>query len=206
MEKDKIKVIIFDYDGPIVIRDIPRALAKIAEHFTDKAKALEFMKEKTKGFFEPKEIIAETLKKYKPEHSEEEAKSMLNEYLEVFDNGRLREGIKETLKELKTRYRLIVLSNGKLNKKVEEMKKFGILQYFESIYTEDNIGFKKPDINAFKAVLEKCNVQGKETVFIGDSVSNELVPAGNAGMNTILIRDAPFFCWLRDTKDLVKLL
>jgi len=60
------------------------------------------------------------------------------------------------------------------------------LRNFE-IFSPDIAGVKKPDLQAFLAVLEKMKADPEETVMVGDSLENDILPALALGIKPILL-------------------
>ena len=59
----------------------------------------------------------------------------------------------------------------------------------DNIFISQDIGFEKPDSNAFLAVTNKLNVLPKECLFIGDSYKNDVLGALNVGMSAIFLNN-----------------
>jgi len=60
------------------------------------------------------------------------------------------------------------------------------LQHFE-VFSPKIAQAKKPDLKAFLAVLEKMGADPDESVMVGDSLENDIIPARSVGMKAILI-------------------
>ena len=60
------------------------------------------------------------------------------------------------------------------------------LSRFE-IFSPDVSGLRKPDPAAFLAVLEKMQADPEETVMVGDSLENDILPALSLGIKPILL-------------------
>jgi len=83
------------------------------------------------------------------------------------------------LKQLKTKYRVFLLSNTnethitafeKLITQTCPLKEFESL--FEKIYYSCRIHLRKPDVECFHYVLNDSNLKAEETVFIDDSIQH----------------------------------
>lgn len=61
------------------------------------------------------------------------------------------------------------------------------------VFSPEVTGLKKPDAKAFRAVLERTGVFPEETVMVGDSLENDILPAKALGMKTVLIDRAGKF-------------
>ena len=93
----------------------------------------------------------------------------------------------EIIKQLKSKYRLFLLSNTNsihINAVFEEHGKTVFEELFEKIYLSHEIGIRKPDVACYEYVLRDANLKGSETVFVDDNRMN-LKGAESAGINTI---------------------
>lgn len=120
---------------------------------------------------------------------EMELKSAFEE--ELSDTDILFPNAKSTLEILSKRYRLFTASNGLLQMQQKRLSKADILGNFEDLYVSDEIGFEKPDINFFKKCLERCRIDPRKILFVGDSIESDINGARNAGIDT---------CWYNPKK------
>ncbi|EPR12329.1 HAD family hydrolase [Ruminiclostridium papyrosolvens] len=83
-------------------------------------------------------------------------------------------------------YHNIIVSNHvpELTLLVDEL---GISRFFEGIYSSADIGFEKPNIQAYKKVMSELR-DVCEATMIGDSYDADILGAVNAGINAILVR------------------
>lgn len=110
----------------------------------------------------------------------------------------------ELVQQIKTRYRLILLSNTNTMHmdaiyKVNGKEIFELL--FEKIYLSHEIGLRKPDLDCYEFVLNDAGLLAAETVFIDDSITN-IKGAEAAGIKSILARE-PLDTWIES--ELIKL-
>ncbi|HFI0174966.1 TPA: HAD family hydrolase [Streptococcus suis] len=92
----------------------------------------------------------------------------------------------EKLKNLKKKYTVCILTNGKSDEQLEKIKRckfYDLLPY----YISDDIGYEKPDEEAFWFVLNKLGSTPSETLMVGDSVTNDIFPAAKLGLQTCYI-------------------
>lgn len=102
------------------------------------------------------------------------------------------------LEDIKSRYRLFLLSNTNeihydMFKKIYHQKKRpGTFEFFfEKAYYSFEIGMRKPDSDIYEYVLETNNLKPKSTLFIDDSIQN-VNAAKSLGMQTILLKTGNF--------------
>ncbi len=65
---------------------------------------------------------------------------------------------------------------------------FGIENYFDSVTSYDDTGFKKPNPAPFRRALEKLKVEPGEAIMIGDWAERDMVGAKALGMKTVFAR------------------
>lgn len=65
------------------------------------------------------------------------------------------------------------------------IKKWGWYRPFYKIYLSYEIGFRKPDKRAYQIVLDDLGLKGEECVMV-DNIEEDLVPARELGMRTVL--------------------
>lgn len=63
----------------------------------------------------------------------------------------------------------------------------GLDRYFSAAIFSSDIGLKKPDARAFKAVLTALNVEPSKALMVGDGVISDIRGASAIGMKTLLI-------------------
>ena len=72
---------------------------------------------------------------------------------------------------------------------VEHLDRLGLGGYFRCILSSDQLGARKPDQKIFRECLSKLRVGAEDTVFVGDSVENDVAGASGCGILSILIED-----------------
>ncbi len=109
-----------------------------------------------------------------------------------------REGSLSFINDIKTVYRLFLLSNtneihyNEFNKIYHRKKRAHAFEnFFEKAYYSFDIGMRKPDNDIYKYVLETNQLEPLNTLFIDDSVQNVLT-AKNIGMQTILLQSGNY--------------
>ena len=93
---------------------------------------------------------------------------------------------KEMLDTLQAKgYRLFAASNSFGNLQRNRLERAGILHYFEDTFISMDIGYDKPDIRFFEEALRRANLQPKEVLMIGDSMTTDVLGAQAAGIDAI---------------------
>ncbi len=110
----------------------------------------------------------------KPEITDDEINAAWNTIIIAYPEPKFR-----LLKELKSNYRTFALSNtneihvATFNQAVKT--KFGVKDFgsfFHHAYYSNEIGFRKPEKEIYKWVLEKENLNPLETFFVDDNLAN----------------------------------
>ena len=94
---------------------------------------------------------------------------------------------KEILEQLGQVYKLGIIAN-QLPGLEERLKDFGILDYFDAIFSSADLGLAKPNPAIFRLALQKTNCLPQQAIMIGDRLDNDIVPAKRIGMKTIWIK------------------
>lgn len=82
-----------------------------------------------------------------------------------------------------------MITNGKGQFQMDNIRALGIENYFETILISEWEGMKKPDPQIFKKALDKLHVSSTEAIFIGDHPEKDVKAAQNAGVKGIWKRD-----------------
>jgi epoxide hydrolase-like predicted phosphatase len=108
---------------------------------------------------------------------------------------RYREEALHTLKAIKQKYKLYLLSNTNIihhtefNKIYRDQINNGSLnEYFDKAYYSHEIGYRKPGREAYEYVLKENNLSPSETLFIDDSIQN-INAAKALGLQTIFLKE-----------------
>ena len=92
----------------------------------------------------------------------------------------------EILAQVKTRYRLAVVSDAQSAYGLLELRAVGLAGYFGSIIISGDYGYRKPDRRLFQEALTQLEVCPEHAIFIGNDRFRDVHGARQAGMKTIL--------------------
>ncbi|MGO4546780.1 HAD family hydrolase [Paenibacillus sp. 2TAB23] len=96
-------------------------------------------------------------------------------------------GLHEMLVILKQQgYKLGLITNGRDFYQRNKISALGITDYFSVIVTSGEVHIKKPDHAIFNIALKDLDSSCERTVFIGDSLRADIIPAKELGMFAIL--------------------
>lgn len=106
-------------------------------------------------------------------------------YSSVIENVEI---TKEILNQLSNEYLLVLISNfyGNVETVLAELS---LKKYFASIVDSAVVGIRKPDPKIFEIALNELGVNPNDAVMIGDSYTNDIVPAKLIGCKTIWINN-----------------
>lgn len=117
------------------------------------------------------------------------------------------ESIIDTLKYLKDKYEIVVLTNFFKDVQIERLKNAGLYEYITKVYGGEN--YIKPSIESFKIAIDDTNID--EVLMIGDNIDIDIKGAIKAGIKPILIdrydryKDTNY-CRIKEIKDLKEML
>lgn len=89
----------------------------------------------------------------------------------------------ETIQALSQHHRLYTASNGFLSMQRSRLKVAGLLPYFTDLFVSDDIGAEKPSPAFFEEALRRGDLRPEEVLFIGDSLSADMIGAERIGMD-----------------------
>lgn len=112
----------------------------------------------------------------------EELAFLLNQvYLEHrFEDIKLFDDVLPTLKALRHRYTLGILSNGN-----SYPERCGLENMFEFVVFSQDYGIEKPDPRIFQIAVEKAGCSEGELLHVGDSLEDDVLGAVNAGIRFV---------------------
>lgn len=102
------------------------------------------------------------------------------------------EDVDNVLNELKSTYRLGVVSNFAIPECVYRLlEQHELKNFFDIIIVSASINKRKPSPDIFKYALEKLQLSPSEVVFVGDTVDADVKGPKELGMKTIYIERRP---------------
>jgi putative hydrolase of the HAD superfamily len=91
----------------------------------------------------------------------------------------------DTLKELKKRYRLGILSNGNSFSQHRKIDHSGIREFFDVIVVSGDLAFAKPDVRIFEYTAGLLGLRTRQCVMVGDTFSKDISGALRSGMTAV---------------------
>jgi putative hydrolase of the HAD superfamily len=98
------------------------------------------------------------------------------------------------LRELRSSYKLGLLTNGAPDLQREKIELCNLVGYFDAIVVSGELGIGKPDPAVFAAVLNDLAVSPQTAIMVGDSLRRDIVGAARSGLKPIWINREGAVC------------
>lgn len=116
-------------------------------------------------------------------HLAQEFRAFSTQYIGIYD------GVTETLAKLKKAgKKLYILSNAQSCFTKTEISRLGLRKYFSGIMYSSDCKVAKPDPKFFDMLVQKYNLNKKETIYIGNDGYTDVVGARNAKIDCLWIK------------------
>lgn len=116
-------------------------------------------------------------------HLAQEFRAFSTQYIKLYD------GVLETLTKLKKAgKKLYILSNAQSCFTKTEISRLGLRRYFSGIIYSSDYKCAKPSAKLFDALVQKYNLNKKETIYIGNDSFTDVVGARNAKIDCLWIK------------------
>lgn len=101
-------------------------------------------------------------------------------------HNHLLSGTQDILEYLNPNYELHIITNGFKEVQHKKMESSGILKYFKTVTTSEDVGVKKPNKLIFEVALNRASAKVEESLMIGDNLEADIHGAKDFGMQAIL--------------------
>lgn len=182
-----IKKIIFDIDDTLI--EFPRnfeiGFGKVLNKYNLNIEPIDlynaigkYEDDKNNVYYEKQRVIDWINKEFNVEINED----FINDFFEMYSTliTPVNDSVKETLKYLKSKYKLAILTNWFTDSQISRLKNTGIYEYFDEIYGADILPFK-PNKETFIKACGKFKLE--ECVMIGDNLLVDIKVPYEMGMN-----------------------
>ena len=117
--------------------------------------------------------------------------SLVEEFIEFYlkncsNRSYLYPNVFDTLKKLKSKFRIALCTNKKQFITEKILKDFKIKDFFDCVLGSNSKIKLKPDTEMLKYCLEECHVKPEQAIMVGDS-SNDIIPAKALCMKSIYV-------------------
>lgn len=192
MKRAGIKGIIFDMDNTLFdfVKAKMIACTGVVQHMnTGSPEELFSYFRRDKYGFESLENISDYLNEYNLFSNELFRKCCDIYEREKVENIELYPEVRSTIFKLKSMgFLLGVLTDATMDNTVLRIKKVGLYNCFNSLFTYDITGEKKPSYVPFYYALNSMGLQPHETLFVGDSLRRDVMPSKQIGIVTAYAR------------------
>lgn len=157
--KKRIKAIVYDCVGPLLIKNTQIALTPVVSEINNKCG----------GAIDEKKFWREVRRGYNLTVKELESvkEQIVNYYI-------LNKEMQDFNKKIFNNYKTAIINNGANSIFKKWIVKFGFKQRFDVLLNSTELGIKKPDPRIYKLVAKKLNVLPEECVFIDDNEINTI--------------------------------
>jgi len=198
-----IRVVLFDFNGVLdkineeriraiedVVEDIDVNLKK---HAAEVLVDIE-MFDKYNPSDTMKNIVTKAFAKFleKKEIKNYDAEKLSDKYTKAREKYKGIQGKTENvLKYLKSKgMKLFIVSHSKKADIMHLFMKHNISDnFFDAIYSTQDLGLKKPNMEILEKIIKENNLKPESCIFIGDNIIEDMLPAKAIGMKTVLISD-----------------
>lgn len=106
----------------------------------------------------------------------------------ISNQGIALKGAIETLIALEEKYKISIVTNGTAKVQLKRLTESGIIRHIDKLYMSEIIGFEKPDIEFFNAVISDIgDYDMANYLVIGDSLTADIAGAERIGMDSCYI-------------------
>jgi putative hydrolase of the HAD superfamily len=193
-----IKAVLFDLDGTLLDRD--ESVKKFIYHQYDRLNRIvgripretyikRFIDLDQRGYVWKDKVYQRLVEEFQITAMTWE--ELLQDYLSEFKNHCVPfPNLISTLDKLKSRdIRLGMITNGRGQFQLDNIRALGIEKYFDTILISEWEGIKKPDPEIFKRALKQLKIAAPQSIFVGDHPENDVIAAQNVGMKGIWKKD-----------------
>jgi len=190
--EDMIKVILFDLDDTLYNeRDfVFSGFMEVAKYISEKHNLdlnslyediLDIFREKGRG-----KVFNILCEKYS---LEENIESLVDIYRNTVPNVKLYDDALYMLENLKDKYKLGLVTDGKNTVQWNKIKALDIEKYMDKIIVTDDLGrdYWKPSTKPFMLMIEHFGGAPEEYIYIGDNPNKDFIGCKRLGINTIRI-------------------
>lgn len=97
-------------------------------------------------------------------------------------------GVADTLRQLRSKYRLAVVTDGQSPWAIPELHAVGLSGYFDPIIVSGDFGYRKPDRRLFKAALDAMGMDASEVLCVGNDMYRDVHGAQKVGMKAVFFK------------------
>jgi putative hydrolase of the HAD superfamily len=119
------------------------------------------------------------------------SQALIDEMVRVFIDHDPRincfEGVIPMLKRLSSRYRLGILTDGRLSVQRKKIRSLGLRPHVDEILCSDRLGKEKPSADLFEWFENRFRLNGVNLIYVGDNPIKDFYGANNRDWHTICV-------------------
>jgi 2-haloacid dehalogenase len=117
---------------------------------------------------------------------EADPRALAADYLQTLSTkSYMIEGALAVCQNLAQKCRMYIITNGDKRVQQGRFNPSPLAQYFDAVYISEEVGFEKPDIRYFEAVMRDIpDFDPAITLVVGDSLTSDIKGGINAGLDT----------------------
>jgi len=189
-----IKAVFFDLDGTLYDRDV-LVLKIVKEQFAAFWKELQDLGETQfvqrivelddHGYGDKTDLYDKVTREWGLESHL--SGRLVDHFWSSYDrNCQLSEDTLMTLQTLRAHgKKLGVITNGRTVRQLQKLECLGLEPYLDAVLISETEGVRKPDPTIFKMAVERCGVDPRESVFVGDHPDVDVAGSRAAGLISI---------------------
>lgn len=195
---DIIKAVVFDLDGTLLNREASvkifidkqyERLNKWLNHIPKNKYITRFIELDNRGYVWKDKVYQQLVDEF--DITDLTWNELLQDYISQFKDSCVPfPNLISTLEELKNNNIVLgMITNGKGQFQMDNIKALGIEKYFKTILISEWEGNQKPEPLIFQIALDKLEVLPSECIFVGDHPEKDVKAAQNVGMKGVWKRD-----------------
>lgn len=194
-----IKAVVFDLDGTLLNRDASvrafiekqyKRLNKWVNHIPMEKYIARFIELDNRGYVWKDRVYQQLVDEFKITGLTWE--ELLEDYIGQFQYSCVPfPNLISMLEKLKDDNLVLgMITNGKGQFQMDNIKALGIEKYFETILISEWEGMKKPEPQIFQKALRNLNVLPSESIYVGDHPENDVQASQYVGIKGVWKRDS----------------
>jgi len=126
---------------------------------------------------------------FKTSSEDTRVKMAVNAFFEDYlESLKVRRCAKKLLAKTAAEYRLGLVSNFTYAPVIyAALRKLDLNRFFNAVVVSEAVGWRKPHKKIFEKALKKLDVEASETVYVGDSPTEDIKGAKSLGMQTVFV-------------------
>ncbi|RLL48546.1 HAD family hydrolase [Oceanobacillus piezotolerans] len=193
-----IKAVVFDLDGTLLNRDASvrvfienqyQQLNKWLNHIPKKKYITRFIELEKRGYVWKDKVYQQLVDEF--DITGLTWDELLQDYISQFQYSCIPfSNLISTLDKLMNNNIVLgIITNGKGQFQMNNIRALGIEQYFKAILISEWEGAKKPEPQIFLKALDQLNVLPSESIFVGDHPEKDVKAAQHVGMKGVWKKD-----------------